>query len=229
MSQTTDENATVSRRTFVRAGVGAAVATVALPIATGTARADYGGWLDDVDGYEGTVDYTGKDEVVVTVGARDGFSFDPVAILIDPGATVVWEWSGQGGKHNVVHREGAFETDLSGEAGHTFEHTFDMEGTYKYFCNPHKALGMKGVVAVGSTDDKLVDPEGGDSGGGGDGSGGDGDGGGGDGDGSGSDGESSGGGGLDLSRDDLIGIALGLATAIPLLSVGLGIVDLDPE
>lgn len=236
MSQSTDENLTVSRRTVVRAGVGAAVSTAALPLATDTAAAEYGGWLDDVDGYEGTVDYTGQDEVTVTVGADDGLSFDPVAILVDPGTTVVWEWSGQGGKHNVVDQEGAFESDLTAEEGYTFEHAFESEGTFKYSCDPHKAVGMKGVVAVGSTDDELVDPgsggsDGSGSGSDGDGSGGDGGGSGGEGSGSddGGDSEAAGSGGLDLTRDDLVGTALGLATAIPLLSVGLGIVDLDPE
>ncbi|MGZ0746313.1 halocyanin domain-containing protein [Haloparvum sp. AD34] len=231
MSQSTDESEAVSRRTFVRAGAGAAVAAAGFPLVTGTAAADYGGWLDGVDGYEGTVDYTGQDEVTVTVGAGDGLSFDPVAILVDPGTTVVWQWSGQGGQHNVVDQDGAFESELMGEEGHTFEHAFESEGTFKYFCNPHKAVGMKGVVAVGSTDDELVDPEGGsDSGSGGDGTesgnaseGGNSSEGGGDG------GDQAGSGGVDLSRDDLIGAALGLATAIPLLSVGLGIVDLDPE
>lgn len=229
MSQSTDDSEAVSRRTFVRAGAGAAVAAAGFPLATGTARADYGGWLDGVDGYEGTVDYTGQDEVTVTVGAGKGLSFGPVAILVDPGTTVVWEWSGQGGQHNVVDQDGAFESELTGEEGHTFEHAFESEGTFKYFCNPHKAVGMKGVVAVGSTDDDLVDPaggsDGGDSGGGTE-SGNSSDGNSSDG---GGDGGSSGGGGVDLSRDDLIGAALGLATAIPLLSVGLGIVDLDPE
>ncbi|MFB6235986.1 MAG: halocyanin domain-containing protein [Halopenitus sp.] len=245
MSQSTDDGETVSRRTFVRAGAGAAVATSALSLGSGTVAAQYGGWLDGVDGYEGTVDYTGRDEVTVTVGARDGLSFDPVAILVDPGTTVVWEWSGQGGQHNVVHKGGAFESKLAGEEGHTFEHVFESEGTFKYFCNPHKAVGMKGVVAVGSTDDKLIDPQSGDSGGGGDGSGdgsggdGSGDGSGGDASGDGSDGGADGsdggsnpkatGGTATLSRDDLIGVVLGLATAIPLLSIGLGVVDLDPE
>lgn len=236
MSQSTEESATVSRRTVVRAGVGAAIATTSLPLASGTAAAAYGGWLDGVDGYEGTVDYTGRDEVTVTVGAGEGLSFDPVAILVDPGTTVVWEWSGKGGTHNVAHEGGAFKSELVSEEGHTFKHTFETEQAFRYACQPHKAIGMKGVVAVGSTDDKLIDPESsnstsdGSSGSGGSGSSGSGSNGGNSTASSGGDGGgSSASGGVSLSRDDLVGTALGLATAIPLLSVGLGIVDLDPE
>jgi plastocyanin len=29
-----------------------------------------------------------------------------------------------------------------------FEHTFEATGTHRYYCAPHKALGMKGVVEV---------------------------------------------------------------------------------
>ncbi|WP_336343360.1 plastocyanin/azurin family copper-binding protein [Halalkalicoccus ordinarius] len=33
--------------------------------------------------------------------------------------------------------------------GHTFEHTFDSPGVYKYYCTPHVAMGMKGAIFVG--------------------------------------------------------------------------------
>lgn len=30
----------------------------------------------------------------------------------------------------------------------TFEHTFEVEGTYKYFCKPHEGAKMYGYVVV---------------------------------------------------------------------------------
>jgi plastocyanin len=33
-------------------------------------------------------------------------------------------------------------------AGQTFTHTFDVAGTYKYFCQPHEAAGMVGTIVV---------------------------------------------------------------------------------
>ncbi|MFC4989025.1 halocyanin domain-containing protein [Saliphagus infecundisoli] len=109
---------------------------------------DYGGWLGNAD-HPGTVDRTGEGETGVEVGAgRDGLAFFPTAIRVDRGTTVVWEWTGAGGRHNVVEREGTFESDQTGEAGHTFEHKFEAEGRYAYICTPHERQGMKGAVDV---------------------------------------------------------------------------------
>lgn len=112
-------------------------------------EADYDGWLDDASSYDGTLDYTGEDEVTVMVGAgSDGFQFDPAAIRIDEGTTVIWEWTGDGGGHNVVDTDGAFESDMQTDEGATFEHTFDETGVYTYVCTPHENQEMKGAVDV---------------------------------------------------------------------------------
>ena len=72
---------------------------------------DYEGWFDETPNYEGTVDLRGEDEVVVVVGSGDdGFEFEPPAIMVDPGTTVVWEWTGEGGAHDVTHEDGEFES-----------------------------------------------------------------------------------------------------------------------
>lgn len=162
------DGSTLGRRTFLRVGAGgAAVAATADP----AAAQSYGGWMADVSNYEGTVDYTGREEVNVSVGAgENGLLFDPPAVLVDPGTTVTFEWTGAGGQHNVVHQpdsedaDPAFESELMGEEGATFEYTFEEETTFRYYCSPHRAVGMKGAVAVGETDDELIDP---DAGGGG--------------------------------------------------------------
>ncbi|WP_436343901.1 halocyanin domain-containing protein [Natronorubrum sp. FCH18a] len=109
---------------------------------------EYGNWFDDVDNYDGTVDARSEDEVDVAVGSHGGLAFDPAAILIGPGTTVVWEWTGDGGRHDVVHVDGAFESERARDAGHAFEHAFDEPGVYRYVCEPHRRAGMKGAVAV---------------------------------------------------------------------------------
>ena len=144
-----------TRRTFLRAS-GAAVAGAAT-VAGGTgvvgAQTDeFDGWFDDVSNYDGVVDRTGQDSVTVEVGVEangGAFGFGPAAVRVSPGTTVVWEWTGEGGQHNVVAEEGAFESELVGDAGHTFEHTFEDAGTFLYACTPHRSLGMKGAVVVG--------------------------------------------------------------------------------
>ena len=166
-------DATLGRRDLLRAGAGAAgVATVGDP----AAAQSYDGWLSGVSNYEGTIDYTGREEVAVSVGAgEDGLLFDPPAVLVDPGTTVVWEWTGADGDHGVAHEPGdgepAFESEVVEDADHTFSHEFQDRGTFRYYCPSHRGADMKGVVAVGSTDDALVQPEGGDNGDGDDGGG----------------------------------------------------------
>jgi len=116
---------------------------------------DLQGYLEDADNYDGTVeDLRGESQVSVTVGAAGNggnFAFGPPAIHVDPGTTVVWEWNGEGGAHNVVDEEGAFDSGTPvEEAGTTFEYTFEGDGLYRYYCTPHKPLGMKAVVIVGT-------------------------------------------------------------------------------
>jgi halocyanin-like protein len=155
----------MNRREFLRTAGGTAGGAAAAGVATGSAAAaesggggggtpDFGGYLDDVGNFDGTVvDATGQDEVTIAVGAEGNggaLAFDPPAVHIDNGATVVWEWTGEGGSHNVVHEEGSFESELTAEGGFTFEHTFESDGVYNYYCQPHKSLGMKASVVVGS-------------------------------------------------------------------------------
>ena len=109
---------------------------------------DYGGFLDDASNYERTVDMTDADSVTVDVGAGEGLAFGPAAVAVSSGTTVTWEWTGEGGQHNVSDSDGNFESETVGEAGHTFEHTFEESGTYTYVCTPHEAVGMKGAVHV---------------------------------------------------------------------------------
>ena len=155
----------VSRRGFLTTVAGTAATAAAA--GTATAQASFDGWMSDVGNYSEVADATGQSEVTITVGAQGNggaFAFGPPAVQVDPGTTIIWEWNGEGGQHNVVAEEGGeLESELTAEAGFTFEQTFDSEGVIKYFCQPHRALGMKGVVVVGA----MPDSGGGGGGGGG--------------------------------------------------------------
>ncbi len=111
-------------------------------------------YLDGAELYDGTIaDHTGEDEVVVDVGAGDiGFAFAPPAIRIDSGTTVRWEWTGEGGAHNVDSTEESAADFSSGDAvddaGETFEQSFDDDGIQLYECTPHVANGMLGAIDV---------------------------------------------------------------------------------
>lgn len=112
---------------------------------------DFDGWFDDVENYTGVINRTGVDRTRVAVGTEGNggnFAFQPAAIRVSTGTTVVWEWTGKGGYHDVVDKSGAFESDIHQSADTTFRHRFETEGTYKYVCTPHETLGMKGAVVV---------------------------------------------------------------------------------
>ncbi|AZH26554.1 halocyanin domain-containing protein [Haloplanus aerogenes] len=108
-------------------------------------------WLADVDNFDGVVDRTNRSTVTVRVGAAGNggyYAFEPPAVRVSRGTTVEWTWTGEGGAHDVVARDGSFESDLTASADATFSHTFATTGTYPYYCTPHRSLGMKGIVVV---------------------------------------------------------------------------------
>lgn len=112
---------------------------------------EYDGWFANVDNFEGFVDRTDEDPVTVLVGAGDrGWQFEPAAITIRPGTTVTWEWTGEGGDHNVEHRDNDWENPEGtvAEAGHTWERAFSRPGTHLYSCWPHDGVGMRGGIFV---------------------------------------------------------------------------------
>lgn len=148
----------MKRREFITAaGVGSAATAVGATGAVGTAAAqedeepDWGEFVEDAPNFDETEDLRGEEEVEVTVGAGDGLQFEPAAIWVDPGTNVVWEWTGDGGAHNVATNEGEeFESETTDEGGFVFEHTFEEEDQInEYECTPHTAQDMHGGVAVG--------------------------------------------------------------------------------
>jgi halocyanin-like protein len=111
-------------------------------------------WFENVGNYDGEVDMTGESTTSVTVGGgSDDLAFVPAAIRVSTGTTVVWEWTGNGGRHNVVDDEGEFESEYHEDGNATFEYTFDSPGVYQYYCDPHRELGMKGGVRVEANDE----------------------------------------------------------------------------
>lgn len=148
----------MKRREFITAaGVGSAATVAGAAGAADTAAAqeeqpDWPSFVTDANSYnDETEDMRGQEEAVVEVGGGDGLAFDPPAIWIDAGTNVVWEWTGNGGGHNVASQDGEeYGSEINSEAGFTFEHTFEEEDQINtYQCEPHASQGMHGGVAVG--------------------------------------------------------------------------------
>lgn len=155
-------SASTAEHTISRRGaMGALAGTAAIGATTETAAAQvevpqFGSYLSDARLYDDDVtEFRGEGEVTVQVGAGEqSVAFDPPTIWIDPGTTVTWEWTGEGGGHNVVPEDGpaGFEhDDIVSEAGYTYEYEFteDDAGITTYKCIPHEPQGMKGGIAVG--------------------------------------------------------------------------------
>lgn len=97
----------------------------------------------------------------VTIDMTDQLTFSPATVTIQVGQTVTWRntspfphtATGDASKandpSNVELPAGAQPWD-SGTitSGGEFSRTFDVSGTYRYFCIPHEAQDMVGTIIV---------------------------------------------------------------------------------
>ncbi len=89
--------------------------------------------------------------------------FEPAILTVPVGSTVEWRNTSIVG-HSVSGNPATAEhpadvTIPAGAAGfemkdlpagQIYRHTFTVPGTYKYYCDPHHGLGMKGTIIVTS-------------------------------------------------------------------------------
>ena len=110
-------------------------------------------------------DTTGCDAVI---GIDDsGLAYDTPNLEVDVGATVCWIWTDESMAHNVaqIAKEGDTTRYMSGvysgESMTTvdFRHTFDVDQTFNYICEPHATSGMAGQIVVGTGSIDTVDNE----------------------------------------------------------------------
>jgi plastocyanin len=102
------------------------------------------------------------------VSMNEDFAFDPKTLTVSAGTTVRWVNDSEVGHTVTAYRdripteaayfasggfgsERAARNDVSGgllATDETYEHTFDITGTYEYVCIPHESSGMTGTVTV---------------------------------------------------------------------------------
>ncbi len=104
-----------------------------------------------------TVTEAATDDVAQTVAVGPEFQlrFAPETFEVAAGGTVRWVW--ESGGHNVVAASTPEGSDWSGtpdapdrtfDGGYTYEYTFEVAGSYEYYCNPHRGNGMTGSFTV---------------------------------------------------------------------------------
>ncbi len=108
-----------------------------------------------------TVTVSPAADETVTVAPDGTHEFSPADLDIEPGETVAFEWDADG--HTVTVDSQPDDADWSGvdstqSQGHTHTHTFDVAGTYEYYCRPHQSQ-MQGTITVGSGGDDLTPME----------------------------------------------------------------------
>lgn len=92
------------------------------------------------------------------------FFIDPVGLFVEPGESVTFE-IGAAAPHSSTAYEDRIPSDAdpwdSGllNEGEAFDHTFEVEGTYDYFCSAHASLGQVGRIVVGSPDGPATEGE----------------------------------------------------------------------
>lgn len=120
------------------------------------------GGTDDSGATGSTPTATSSQATVQMVTGGGAYYFDPIGLAVAPGTTVTFE--NESGSHSTLsYQDGvgqastsripdgaqSWESEILTDSGATFEHTFETEGTYDYFCGPHKTLGMVGRIVVG--------------------------------------------------------------------------------
>ena len=94
------------------------------------------------------------DSKTVTVGPDGDYVFTPGTenpLRITPGTTVKFVWESD--THNIYVDSQPEEANWQGhnsieDTGFTYQHTFEVKGTYHYWCEPHKGLGMVADIVV---------------------------------------------------------------------------------
>jgi len=95
----------------------------------------------------------GSEEVVVGPGGE--LVYEPADLTVAPGTTVNFVWESD--NHNVVPDSIPDDAQWEGtpgapeetyDTGNDYSHTFDVEGTYDYFCQPHVGAGMEATISV---------------------------------------------------------------------------------
>ncbi|MGF1638568.1 MAG: plastocyanin/azurin family copper-binding protein [Cyclobacteriaceae bacterium] len=76
----------------------------------------------------------------------EGMRFVPKILDVTVGDTVLWI-NHSAMAHNVISENLTFQSAMLPKNGE-FTFVFTKAGTYPYYCQPHKIMGMKGTILV---------------------------------------------------------------------------------
>lgn len=99
------------------------------------------------------------------------YVFDPIGLFVDSGETITWinesgahsstaytEDNPQSEVDRIPEEAEGWNSGTLSEQGAEFTHSFEVPGTYDYYCIPHKSLGMVARIVVGEPGGVDGDP-----------------------------------------------------------------------
>lgn len=84
--------------------------------------------------------------------------FGPPVLMIDAGSAVMFKSTDRG--HNTQSDDDMIPEGAEGwksKIGRDFEVTLDLPGVYGYYCTPHRAMGMVGLILVGDVTQEQLE------------------------------------------------------------------------
>jgi len=91
---------------------------------------------------------TESSETIITVDSTN-LRFSPSTVTIEEGDAVRFFWDGQLLPHNAVEENETFDSgDTKTDEDYTFVFVHGLNGTFEYYCEPHRNLGMVGQIIV---------------------------------------------------------------------------------
>ena len=95
-------------------------------------------------------------EHTITVDGTN-LRFYPDSLTINEGDTVKFMWGGEILPHNSVEENGVFDSgEPEREVDYSYTFDFEQAGSYDYFCEPHQAVGMDGIITVLDVEQQVI-------------------------------------------------------------------------
>jgi len=88
------------------------------------------------------------ESTIITVDSTN-LRFSPSTVTVNETESVRFFWDGQFLPHNAVEENGVFDSgDTEADEDYTFVFIRGLNGTFNYYCEPHRSVGMVGTITV---------------------------------------------------------------------------------
>ena len=163
--ETTGGGATEIATNETTAGEGANATTATEQEAAGGNQTQAGNQTTTGNGTQtgtGTTTGGGAPNEVAMITEGSDYIFNPIGLYVEPGETITWvlesgshsstaytQENPQSSVNRIPNAAEGWDSGILSEQGAEFTYTFEVQGTYDYYCIPHKSLGMVARIVCG--------------------------------------------------------------------------------